>query len=40
VLNDCREEQKIIEVVQALILAPTAKAIEAAHHDVIQPVAA
>jgi hypothetical protein len=84
VLNDRREEQKIIEVVQALILAPgrhcspesrlshlldhlrvksfptwnsvlsdpqlqsavdvphfpTAKAIEAAHHDVIQPVAA
>ena len=83
-LNDRREEQKIIEVVQALILAPgpasfpesrlshlvdhlpgksfptwnsvlsdpqlqsavdvphfpTAKAIEAAHHDVIQPVAA
>ena len=80
-LNDRREEQKIIEVVQALILAPgrhcspdylmswiiyetivpqveqyvvrssasersrcphfpTAKAIEAAHHDVIQFVAA
>ena len=83
-LNDRREEQKIIEVVQALILAPgghcspfsrlshlldhlraqsfptwnsvlsdpqlqsavdvphfpTAKAIEAAHHDVIQLVAA